>query len=86
VYGFRKKRIPLLWQVTNMNLDKLEAYKMKGADSEKLQRLEEEQKRWLILYGPGGKFGFNQKWQRIFNPGQLLVGVEGISIVRKIKA
>lgn len=52
------KRLPVVWKIENQNLERLEEYRAKeDANPAQLQSMEEEQKRWQVLYGNGGRLG-----------------------------
>jgi hypothetical protein len=56
------------WILRNSNLERLMDYNASAdRDPKVLESLEEEQKRWLALYGEGGKLGF-VKGRKVFNP------------------
>ncbi len=63
-----KKKETVVWRVTNENLERLEEYRQtEGANSQVMEEMEEEQKRWQALYGPDNKLGID-KGRKIFTP------------------
>lgn len=62
------RRLPIVFDLHNANLQKLEQYKAGDRiDPIKLKEMEQEQVRWQKLYGPGGKFKFDGE-EKIFYP------------------
>lgn len=63
-----RKQLPVMWKIENQNLEKLEEYREKeDADPVLLDSMEEEQRRWQALYGPGGKLGVIDG-KKVFQP------------------
>lgn len=61
-------QVPLTWRIRNSNLEKLVDYRLReDRDPKVLAALEEEQKRWMSLYGNEGKLGIKQR-KKVFTP------------------
>jgi hypothetical protein len=59
---------PIVWEISNDNLDKLKDYQSgTDVDEDVLQKMEQEQERWQTLYGKGGKLGI-EKGKKTFTP------------------
>lgn len=63
-----RHQMPVVWCVTNQNLERLEEYRAgQSINKQVLRNMEQEQERWQALYGDGGKFGI-VKGKKTFVP------------------
>ncbi|PJE77146.1 hypothetical protein COV05_00860 [Candidatus Uhrbacteria bacterium CG10_big_fil_rev_8_21_14_0_10_48_16] len=63
-----RHQMPVVWYVTNQNLERLEEYRTeRSVNKQILRNMEQEQERWQALYGDGGKFGI-VKGKKTFTP------------------
>lgn len=92
---------PIRWDLVNANRDKLnarrEAFKLdpNPTAQRELSEKEEEQRRWLKLWGEKGKFAINNEGQRLISPqtswrtGEIMpedvTGIEDIYLRRDTK-